>query len=178
MLILSFLAVEVVLIVIQTTVFRLFPTWLGAPDLSFIFIVFCAYRFDWVRGTLLVLALSWMMDVVSGLYLGTYPLLYFFLFLLLKVLKEKIPVKEFAYQVPLVGITFLFGYSALYAFYFLILPGVLPEWSWRIIIQQAIILIVASIPFLLACNRLYDQIEKKRFIAPRLLRKRSGNYFR
>jgi rod shape-determining protein MreD len=178
MLILIFLLVEVVLIVTQTTIFRLFPAWLGYPDLSFIFIVFCAYRCDWVRGMLLVLALGWMMDVVSGLYLGTYPLLYFFLFLSLKFFKERSPVKEFVYQVPLVGVAFLLGYSALYVFYLLVLPGVLPEWSWRIIVQQSFILIVASIPCLLVCNRLYDQMEKKHFLSPRLLRRRSGNYFR
>ncbi len=178
MLILSFLLVEIILVVIQTTIFRLFPAWLGNPDLSFILIAFCAYRFDWVRGILLVLALGWMMDVVSGLYLGTYPLLYLLLFISLKIFKEKSPVKEVAYQIPLVGMAFLIGSSALYAFYALALPGILPDWSWGIIIQQTLILIVATIPCFLVYNRLYEQVLKRRLVAPRLLRKRSGNHFR
>ncbi len=178
MLMLSFSLVGISLVVCQASIFYLFSSWLGSPDLVFILIAFMAYRFDWLRGLCLVLVLSWVMDVISGLYLGTYPLLYLFLFVSLKFFKEKSPVKEVAYQVPLVGVAFLAEYSGMYAIYSLVLPGILPEWSWARILQETLILTVATIPCFLLYNSLFEYMSKRRFVAPRILRKRSGNYFR
>jgi rod shape-determining protein MreD len=178
MLILSFLLVGITLVVAQTSVFQFFPSWVGRPDLIFILIAFIAYRFDWLRGLMFVFVFGWIMDVVSGLYLGTYPLLYFFLFVALKIFKENSPVKEVAYQIPLVGVAFFVGYSLLFSFYSLALPGVLPDWSWVIILQEMSILIVATIPCFLLCNSLFEYVSKRRFVPPRILRKRSGNFFR
>lgn len=178
MLTLSFFLVGISLIVAQTSILHFFPSWMGKPDLIFILITFFAYRFDWFRGLLLVLTFGWIMDVVSGLYLGTYPLLYFFLFVFLKLFKEHSPVKEVVYQIPLVGLAFFGGYSCLYSFYFVALPGVLSEWSWITMARQTLILIVATIPCFLLCNKLFEQISKTRLTPPRILRKRSGNYFR
>lgn len=178
MLMLSFFLVGIFLIVSQTSIFYLFPSWLGGPDLIFILIAFIAYRFDWRRGLFLVLVFSWIMDVISGLYLGTYPLLYLFLFVFLKMFREKSPVKEVAYQVPLVGIAFWAEYTGMYAVYSLALPGVLPEWSWGKILQETLILIVATIPCFLLYNSLFEHMFKRRCVTPRILRKRSGNYFR
>lgn len=178
MLTLSFLLVGIALIVIQTSILHYFPSWMGNPDLIFIQIAFLAYRLDWLRGLLLVLAFGWIMDVVSGLYLGTYPLLYLFLFVFLKIIKENSPVKEAVYQIPLVGVAFFVGYSCLYIFYFLALPGILPAWSWVTMARQTLILIVAAIPCFLIYNKLYEQVSRRRFVPPRILRKRSGNYFR
>lgn len=178
MLILSFFLVGISLIISQSSIFCFVPSWFGRPDLIFILIAFIAYRFEWLRGLWLVLVFSWIMDVISGLYLGTYPLLYLFLFVSLKIFKEKSPVKEVAYQVPLVGVAFLVEYSGMYFVYSLVLPGVLPEWSWAKILQQTLILIVATIPCFLLYNSLFEHMSKRRLVAPRILRKRSGNYFR
>lgn len=178
MLIFSFFLAGITLVVIQTSIFQLLPSWLGSPDLLFILIAFTAYRFDWVRGLFLVLVFGWIMDVVSGLYLGTYPLLYLFLFISLKLFKENSPVKEVAYQIPLVGVAFLVEHSVLYAFYCLALPGILPDWSWGKILQEGLILVVATIPCFLLYNSLFERLSKRRFATPRILRKRSGNYFR
>jgi len=178
MLMLSFFLVGISLIISQASIFNLFPSWLGSPDLIFILIAFIAYRFDWLRGLCLIFVLSWIMDVISGLYLGTYPLLYLSLFVSLKIFKEKSPVKEVAYQVPLVGIAFLVESSGMYFVYSLTLPGTLPAWSWAKILQETLILIVATIPCFLLYNSLFEQMSKRRFVAPRILRKRSGNYFR
>ena len=178
MLILSYLLLGILLIVAQTSILQLCPSWMGAPDLIFILITFFAYRFDWLRGLFLVLVFGWIMDVVSGLYLGTYPLLYLFLFVFLKIFKESSPVKEIVYQIPLVGVAFFVGYSGFYIFYSLSLPGILPEWSWSLMIRQALIVVLAAIPCFLLYNKLFEQISRRRFIPPRVLRKRSGNYFR
>ncbi|MBW6519669.1 MAG: hypothetical protein K0A99_01475 [Desulfoarculaceae bacterium] len=176
--IVSFILVGIALIVIQTSIFQFFPSWLGGPDLIFILIAFSAYRFDWLSGLLLVVVLSWIMDVVSGLYLGTYPLLYLFLFVALKVFKENSPVKEAAFQIPLVGVVFFVGHSCLYAFYSLAVPGVLPEWSWVTLFRETFVLIVATIPCFLLYNSLFEHMSQRRLVPPRILRKRSGNYFR
>lgn len=178
MLILTFLLVGLVLVVCQSSVLYFLPSWMGTPDLVFILITFLAYRFDWLRGLFLVLAFGWVMDVASGIYLGTYPLLYLFLFIFLKMLKENSPLKEAVYQIPLVGLAYLVGHSCLYSFYFLALPEVLPEWSWVTMVRQTLLLVVASIPCFLLYNKLFEQISKRRFVRPRILRKRSGNYFR
>lgn len=179
MLIFSFFLMGIALVVIQSSIFQFFPTWLGSPDLIFILIAFLAYRFDWLRGLLLVIVLSWIMDVISGLYLGTYPLLYLFLFISLKIFKDNSPVKEVAYQVPLVGLAFLIEHFCLYSCYSLALPGILPEWSWIKILQETFILILATIPCFLLYNKVFEHMSQRRFVPPRILRrKRSGNYFR
>lgn len=178
MLILGFLLVGIVQLVVQTSVLPFFSSWMGNPDLIFIQIAFLAYRFDWLRGLLLVLAFGWIMDVVSGLYLGTYPFLYLFLFVFLKLIKENSPLKEAVYQIPMVGLAFFVGHSCLYLFYSTALPEILPEWSWVTMAQQTLILVVAAIPCFLLYNWLFEFLSRRRFVQPRIQRKRSGNYFR
>lgn len=180
MLIFSFFLVGIALVGAQTSLLQFSPSWMGSPDLVFILVAFLAYRFDWFRGLLLAIVFGWIMDVVSGLYLGTFSFLYFFLFLFLKIIKENSPVKEAAYQVPLVGVAFLVGHSGVFIFYTLALPGVLPAWSWIRIFQEMLMLVVAAIPCFVLCNSLFEYIGKRRLrlSPPRILRKRSGNYFR
>jgi rod shape-determining protein MreD len=177
MLILCFLALGILLLAIQTTFFQFFPAWLGRPDLVYILVAFTAYRFDWFRGLFLVVLLGWMMDVVSGMYLGTYPLQYFLVFVSLKILSENSPMKETAYQIPLVGISYFLVQMALYSIYSLTLPETIPEWSWSKVIVITIILVMATIPCFLLYNSFFEYIRKKH-LNPRIFRKRSGNRFR
>jgi rod shape-determining protein MreD len=176
MLIPCFLPLGVLLIVIQSTLLQFFPAWFGRPDLVYILVAFIAYRFDWIRGLFIVFLLGWMMDVVSGMYLGTYPLQYFLVFVSLKILSENSPVKETAYQVPLVGISYFLVQMALYSVYSLTRPDTIPEWSWSKVIVISLILVVATIPCFLLYNSFFEYIQKKR-LSPRV-RKRSGNRFR
>ena len=177
MLIPCFLALGVLLIIIQSTLLQFLPAWFGRPDLVYILVAFTAYRFDWIRGLLLVFLLGWMMDVVSGMYLGTFPLQYFLVFVSLKILSENSPVKETAYQVPLVGISYFLVQMALYSIYSLTLPETIPEWSWGRVIVMSLLLVVATIPCFLLYNSFFEYIQKKR-LSPRVLRRRSGNRFR
>ena len=177
MLIPCFLALGVLLIVIQSTFLQFLPTWFGRPDLVYILVSFIAYRFDWFRGLFIVFLLGWMMDVVSGTYLGTFPLQYFLVFVSLKILSENSPMKETAYQVPLVGISYFLVQMALYSIYSLTLPDTIPEWSWAKVIVISLILVVATIPCFLLYNSFFEYIQKKR-LSPRIFRKRSGNRFR
>ncbi len=177
MLIPAFLALGLLLIVIQTTFLQFLPAWFGRPDLVYILVAFIAYRFDWFRGLFLVFFCGWMMDAVSGIYLGTYPLLYFLVFTSLKLLSENSPMKETAYQVPLVGISYFLVQMALYSVYSLTFPDTIPEWSWVRMIVTTIVLIVATIPCFLLYNSFFGYFSKKR-LNPRILRKKPENRFR
>ena len=177
MVILCFQALGVLLIVIQSTLLQFLPAWFGRPDLIYILVSFIAYRFDWFRGLFLVIIFGWMMDVISGMYLGTFPLQYFLVFVSLKILSENSPMKETAYQVPLVGISYFLVQMALYSIYSLTLPDAIPEWSWGRVVLISGILTMATIPCFLLYNSLYEFLQKKR-LSPKIMRRQSGNRFR
>lgn len=179
MLLFSFFLLAVLFLMVQSTFFQFFPDWLGNPDLVYILVAFVAYRFDWIRGGLLVFSFGWMMDVVSGTFLGTYTLIYLTVFPLLKLLTQKNPLKEAAYQVPFVGGSYFVMQFCLYSFFSLIQPDSLPEWFWGRVLQESIILTFATIPTFLFCNSLFEFISRKRTLGTRLARRsRSGNQFR
>jgi rod shape-determining protein MreD len=177
MLILCFLALGVLLIVIQSTLLHFLPAWFGRPDLIYILVAFIAYRFDWIRGLFLAIIFGWIMDVVSGSYLGTYPLQYFLVFVCLKMLSENSPMKESAYQVPLVGISYFLVQMALYSMYSFTMPDTIPEWSWAQSVLIAAILTMATIPCFLLYSSLFDYLRKKR-LTPTIMRRQTGNRFR
>ncbi len=172
-----FFGLGVFLIVIQTTFFQFFPAWLGRPDLVYILVAFIAYRFDWFRGFFLVYTMGWMMDVVSGIYLGTYSIQCLLVFFSLKIVTENSPVKETAYQIPLVGISYFLVQMGFFFFYSIALPGTLPEWSWNRIVQETVILLVATVPCFLLFNSFFEYFLQRR-LSQKLLRRRSGNQFR
>ncbi len=166
-----------ILLALQTTVFSFFPNWLGKPDLVFILLVFVAYKFDWLAGIFLACCFGWMMDVVSGMFLGTYLCMALLVFCLVKFFTQNSPVKETAYQVPLVGLSYFILQCVFYLFFLLVQPGVLPPWSWGRIVQETIILLVAAIPCFLLFNWMYEKIVSYS-LAPKNLKRRGSNRFR
>lgn len=176
MLAIVFVLLGFLLITIQTTLFYYFPHWLGRPDLAFVLIVFSAYKFSWFSGLLLAFLLGWLMDVTSGIYLGTYPVLALLVFAIVKFLSQNSPVKQTVMQIPLVGVSYFVAQCFLYLFFVLTQPGVLPPWSWSRVVQETLILLVASIPCFVLFNWLYEKIISRR-VAVKLV-KRGGNRFR
>ncbi len=172
-----FLILSILIIVAQTTLLQLFPGWLGRPDFLYIIVVFSAYRFNWVNGLIFVFMVGWMLDVVSGIQLGIYPLQNIIVFSSLKLLTENSPLKEAAYQIPLVGMSYFLVQMCFYFLYVVLMPGSLPEWSWGRMIQETIILIVATIPAFVVFNYFYEFFSTRRVIH-KVMRKRSGNQFR
>jgi rod shape-determining protein MreD len=162
MLVISFWAIGIVLIIAQTTLLEYLPLWLGRPDLVFIVVAFIAYRFAWIPGILLVFALSWVLDVVASIYLGLYPLVCLLAFAALKTLTNKSPVKESTYQIPLVGLSFFLMQIFFYFVNSILLPDMLPEWSWIGVLQRTILVVLASVPLFILFNRLYEYILKRR----------------
>ena len=172
-----FLLVGMFLIVMQTTVLQILPAWFGYPDFVFILVAFVAFRFDWFYGCLLSFSLGWMMDVVSGIYLGIFVLKYLILFFILHLFTENSPVKESAYQVPLVGVSYFLIQLGFYAALTLAAADLVSPWSWNRMAMETIILMIATIPCFLLFNSLYEYMLKRRTIT-RVVRKQGGNRFR
>ncbi len=177
MLFVVFLLVACFLVVAMTSIFQLMPDWLGKPDFIHIIVVFAAYRFGWTAGLVFVFCLGWMLDVVSGIYPGTYLLQSVLVFASIKVLTENSPLKESAYQIPLVGISYFVAQMGFYFFYSLTMSGTLPSWSWNKIVQDTLILLLAAIPSFVLLGYLYDFFSKRKVIH-KVISKRNANQFR
>ncbi len=177
MLLVFFLILGVFLIVAQTTFFQLFPDWLGRPDFLYILVAFAAYRLGWVTGLLYVFLLGWMLDVVSGIHLGIYPLQNILVFTGLKLLTESSPLREGAYEVPLVGLSYFLVQIGFYFVHSVMIPGTLPVWSWDKIFQDTMILLLATIPAFVLLNYFFEFFRSRR-IVHRVIRRGSSNQFR
>lgn len=157
-----FWAIGLSLIVAQTTVLEYLPQWLGRPDLLFVLVAFLAYRFAWIPGILVVFSLSWIVDVVAGIYLGLYPLACLAGFSALKSLSNKSPVKESTYQIPLVGLIYFLMQIIFYFVNSLLLPDILPQWSWPGILQRTVLVVLSAIPLFVLFHRLNESLLKRR----------------
>ncbi len=177
MLLIFFLILGVFLIVAQTTFFQLFPDWLGRPDFLYILVAFAAYRMGWGSGLLYAFLLGWMLDVVSGIHLGIYPLQNILVFAALKLLTESSPLKEGTYEVPLVGLSYFLVQIGFYFVHSVMIPGTLPGWSWDKIFQDTMILLLATIPTFVLLNKFYEFFNTRR-IVHRVIRRGSSNQFR
>ncbi len=174
----SFLTLAIFLVVAQTTFMHFLPHWLGRPDFIYILVAFFAYRMDWARGGLLVFITGWMLDVLSGVYLGAYVIECSFVFICLKVLTQNSPVRQSAYQIPLVGVSYFLVQFLIMLFYTFTVGEGGSGWSWRVMIQETIIVVFASIPCFLPFNKLFEFIEMWK-ASSKISRKRVGsNRFR
>jgi len=162
MLLFSFWALGIAIIVAQTTLLQLLPLWMGRPDFVFILVAFAGYRFAWVPGIILVFTLGWIMDIVAGIHLGFYPLLCLITFSVLKLLTTNSPIKESTYQIPLVGASYFLMQMFFYFVYSLTLPEELPEWSWGVTAQRTALIVVSAAPLLLLFNSLFEYVQKRR----------------
>jgi rod shape-determining protein MreD len=177
MVVLAFIAVGIVLVVLQTTLFMPHPLWPASPDLYFILVAYLAYRFDLLRSLIILFPLSWTLDVFSGIVLGMYPAICFGAFFLLKILTDKVPLRESFYQVPLIGVSYLVVSKIVYLGVSLFEPGVLAPWSWPDMLVRVGLMVLLAFPLF----RFFEYISKRMqrsFIPYRLLRVRAGNRYR
>ncbi len=172
-----FFLIGLLLIVLQTSFLTVTPVWVASPDLYFILVAYLAYRFDLLRSLIILFPLSWVMDVFSGVVIGTYPSICFGAFVLLKIMDARIPVRESLYQVPLIGICYLMIYKIVYTFLSLVFPDVIAPWSWPEMFVKVFLLIIFAFPLFRFFEYVNQRLQKK--IVPfRMLRVRSGNRFR
>jgi rod shape-determining protein MreD len=178
MLIVGFLVVGLLLIILQTTVFMFTPTWVAAPDFYYVLIAYLAYRIDLLRGLVILLPLSCVLDVFSGTVIGMYPAICFSGYFLLKFISVKMPVRESLYQIPLVAVSYLVVCWLVFTALDFILPGVLVPWSWPLILMRAGLIILFAFPlfrfFEFLRNRLFGRISSLRIRRS----SRSGNQYR
>jgi len=172
-----FFLLAVSLVVLQTTVLQLGPDWFRAPDLVFILVSFIAYRFDWLRGLMLVFGCGWMMDVVAASSPGVFVFEYLLVFLALSVLAKNSPVKESAYQVPLVGLVYFMVQVLVYGMLTMLDSESLPSWSWGRLTRETVIVVAATIPGFALLNSFYEYLQQRK-TASRIIYRKSGNRFR
>jgi rod shape-determining protein MreD len=146
MFIVIFMILGILIIVLETTFLQLLPAWLGKPDLLFLLIVYVACQANFFRGALIVLLLGLIMDAFSGVFLGLYPVTYLLVFAFIKGISRQIAINEFAYQVPLAVVSYLFVGTGMFLFSFFLAPDSPPQWSWGAILLQLLILAVIGTP--------------------------------
>ena len=173
----AFFLIAVFFVVVQSTLFPILPEWLGRPDFLFVLVAFSAFRFGWVQGLIYAFLIGWMTDVVSGIYLGVFPLQNVLVFSALKLIAENSPLKEATYQIPLVSMSYFVTKMAFYFVYVLSMPGNLSPWLWGERVRETCILLLASIPLFIILSRLYEKFSTKR-VFHRVVRKSGGNQFR
>ena len=115
--------------------------------------------------------------MVSGIFLGAYVIECAFVFICLKVLTQNSPVRQSAYQIPLVGVSYFIVQVCISLFYSFTLPESAPVWSWLSILKETIIIVFASIPCFLLFNVFFEFVELYG-ASSKISRKRSGNQFR
>jgi rod shape-determining protein MreD len=134
------------IIVLQTTVLQFLPVWLGKPDILFLLVVYISCQVDMFRGALIILILGLIMDIFSGVFLGLYPVIYLLVFAFIKGISRQIAINEFAYQVPLAVIAYLFVGIGMFLLSFFLALDSPPQWSWSIMLLQLLILAVIGTP--------------------------------
>jgi len=177
MLIFVFLITGLLLIVLQTTIFMFTPTWAAAPDFYYILVAYLAYRLDLLRGLVILLPLSCILDVFSGTILGMYPAICFIGYFLLKVISIKLPVRESLYQVPLVAVSYLVVCWLVFWSLDLMQPDILVPWSWPVMLLRAALIVLFSFP-LFRFFEFLSRCLRGRFFSFKVRRPRSGNMFR
>lgn len=173
----TFFLIGVFLVVLQTTIIQLLPSWLGTPELVFILVAFIAYRFHWLRGLFLVVSFGWMIDVVAGSYPGLFLFEYLIVFVMLSILTNNSPIKEAAYEVPLVGFSYFLVQALIYGALSLIDADSMPPWSWNRLLRETVIIMVVTIPFFILVNALYEHMQQRKTVS-RIVHRKPGNRFR
>lgn len=162
MMILLFWLVGLFVIVLQTAILPCILPALWIPDLLFIFVAFCAYRFSWVGGVFLVFTVAWMQDVVSAVELGFYPLECIAIFACFKLLTHNTPVKTVVYQLPLVGGGYIVWQLFTYAIYTLFHVSHPLYFSSPELVFETGLVVVSTFPCFLLFTRMTEWIDTKK----------------
>jgi rod shape-determining protein MreD len=156
MIVASFIVVGLLLVILQTTLFMPRPVWLLSPDLYYILVAYLAYRLDVLRSLSILFPLVFFLDVLSGTVLGTYALLCFGGYFLIRAVAGHLPINEALYQVPLIGMSYFTVSWLVYLLLELLQPGHLVPWSWWRMLVRALLVALFAYP-LFFC---FDRVQK------------------
>jgi len=174
MVILHFIAVGVVLAILQTTVCMRTPVSYLAPDFYFVLVAYLALRLDMLRSLIILFPLACVLDVLSGTILGTYALICFGGYFFLRQLVGQLPVNALLYHLPLISLSFLAVSWAVHLVFEFLQPGQQAAWSWWKMVSRTLLVALCSYPLFL----LFDLIQKysqRSFLSWSTLRLRSDN---
>ncbi len=177
MLTLVFIFVGLLLVLLQTTVFMPSPLWLASPDFYYILVGYLAYHFTFLRGMVVLLPVSMVLDIYSGTIIGMYPTLCYLGYFLLKFIVEKMPVRKSLYQRPLVALSYLLVNWILLLILDFFQPQIIASWEWFPILFRVFLIYLFSFP-LFHFFAFLDKKFRGKFSSPRLLRSLPGNQFR
>jgi len=147
MIVINFIVVGLLLVIAQTTVFMPQVDWLPAPDFYFVLVAFLAYRLELIHCLLILFPLACFLDVLCGTVLGSYALICFSGFFLLKTANEKLPIREPLYQIPLIGLVYLAVHYLVYQLLNFLQPDHLVPWSWSPMCIRTLLVMVLAYPF-------------------------------
>lgn len=145
MVVANFILVGLLLAILQTTVCMPMTVWLLAPDLYFVLVAYLAFRLDVLRSLIILFPLACILDVLSGTVLGTYPLICYGGYALIRTVAGKLPITESLYQMPLIGLAYLAVSWVVSLLLGVLEPDQLVAWSWWRMIVRA--LLVAALVY-------------------------------
>jgi rod shape-determining protein MreD len=174
MVVCNFIVVGLLLAILQTTICMPKLVWLLAPDFYYVLVAYLAFRMDLLRSLIILFPLVCILDVLSGTILGMYALLCFSGYFLLRLLSAKLPINQFLYQIPLVGLSYLAVSWVVYLLLELLEPGQQVSWFWWKMIVRTMLVALFSYPLFL----LFDWLQKhshRSFLPWNRLRLRTDN---
>jgi len=133
-------------LVLQTTLLQILPKWMGAPDLLFVLLVFCALRLEVVPGILLALSFGFMLDLVAGIFLGIHATVYLLLFLLLKIISQKFALQYLQHQPILTALSYLLFSCSTFLLNTILAGQNSLIWSWKDVLLGTLLVSIFSIP--------------------------------
>jgi len=149
MLVCYFILFALLLVVLETTLFMPSVVWTLSPDFHYILVAYLAYRFDILRGLIIIFPLCCALDVLSGTVFGMYALFCYTGYFLLRFLSMKLPFAESFYQIPLIGISYLFVSLVVYALLLSFDNVMVTPWSWSNIFAHTLLVMLLTYPFFL-----------------------------
>ena len=133
-------------VILQTTLLPKLPSWMGAPDLLFILLVYCALHVDIIPGLLLAVLFGFLLDITAGIFLGIHTSMYLLLFLLLQAISSKLALRYLQHQPVLTGLSYLLVAGGSFLFSSVLAEQDMLTWSWRDVLLGTLLVAIFSIP--------------------------------
>ncbi len=172
-----FFLLGTLLLLMRTAFFPALPEWLGRPDIHLILIVFISLHLNIWSSTFIILLLGLILDIVSGIFGGLYPITLLLLMMGIRFLSQKLIIKDRAPQIPVVLLSYLFINTIIYLTTTIVTTGESLPWDWRPVLFQMFVLGILTMP----CFSLFVFLNKwllsEKTIFP-FRRKSGGNRFK
>jgi len=140
------LALGILFLSLQTTVFQALPLWMGVPDLLTLFVIFLALHDKPLSGALLTLFLAVGLETFSGYFLGLYAIAYLLIFALIQWGAATFALREMSQQPGLAAIALLLVNGFVYLASMMLEHASPAPWQWGAVLQRLLIITILAIP--------------------------------